>query len=233
MDNEMANHFDPSEIAELEQACCRALVGADLDELKRIVSDDLVHVHANGHIDDHDAYLGTVLGKIRSLDVQRRELHVRVYGDLALATGPLDQTIELTQTGQRVDMHIVTTQVWRKEGGSPRYFHPPAPADRALAAAERFFQHGQQLERPAMHGRMIDRDPTFGHHFLNPPQAQRIRNVPAHAHQNYFQRIVQAFQYLGQRRVQRLHQFTHRRPCIAGILPAGSYCDTTALRTRG
>ena len=120
MSNEMLNHSAQSEIVVLEQARCRALVGADLDELKRIVSDDLVHVHANGHIDDHDAYLGAVLGKIRFLDVQRRELHVRIYGDLALATGPLDQTIELAQTGQRIDMHIVTTQVWRKEGGSWR-----------------------------------------------------------------------------------------------------------------
>ena len=83
----------------------------------------------------------------------------------------------------------------------------------------------QQLERPAMDGRMIDRDPTFGHHFFKMTQTQRIRDVPAHAPHNHLQRIVQAFQYLSQRRVQRLHQFSHRRLCIAGILP--SYCGTS------
>jgi len=40
---------------------------------------------------------------------------------------------------------------------------------------------------------------------------------------------VQAFQYLGQRRVQRLHRFSHQRLCIAGFLPSVSYCDTTLL----
>lgn len=39
----------------------------------------------------------------------------------------------------------------------------PALADRALAAAERLFKHRQKLDRPSVHGRMIDRDSAFGY----------------------------------------------------------------------
>ena len=42
----------------------------------------------------------------------------------------------------------------------------PALADRALAPAERLFKHRQKLDGPSVHGRMIDRDPAFGHHLL-------------------------------------------------------------------
>jgi hypothetical protein len=106
-----------------------------------------------------------------------------------------------------------------------RLVHSPALSNWPLAMAKRFLQYRQKFERPAMDGRMIDRSPTFGHHFFKITQTQRIRDVPAHARQNHLQRIVQAFQYLGKRRVQRLHRFSHQRLCIAGILPSISYCD--------
>jgi hypothetical protein len=37
---------------------------------------------------------------------------------------------------------------------------------------------------------MIDRNPTRGHHFLEMTQAKRIGDVPTHAGQHYFQRMV-------------------------------------------
>ena len=71
--------------------------------------------------------------------------------------------------------------------------HSPALSNWQLASAKRFLQYRQQLERPAMDGRMIDRRPTFGHHFFKMTQTQRIGDIPAHARQNHLQRIVQAF----------------------------------------
>jgi hypothetical protein len=41
----------------LEQARCRALVEADIDSLETLVSDDVVHVHANGKAANKTAYL--------------------------------------------------------------------------------------------------------------------------------------------------------------------------------
>lgn len=103
-----------SEIIGLEALRCRALVEADLDVLERLVSDDVVHVHANGKADDKAAYLEMVRGQIRFVAAAREHLNVRVYDQVAVATGPLRQSIEMTATGQRVDMHIMTTQVWRR-----------------------------------------------------------------------------------------------------------------------
>ncbi|HZZ13243.1 MAG TPA: nuclear transport factor 2 family protein [Paraburkholderia sp.] len=106
------------EIVRLEQARCRALVAADMDSLKQLVSDDVVHVHANGKTDDKQAYLAMVDGQIRFLEASREALDVRVYGDTAIATGRLDQVIEMKQTAQRIDMHVMTTQVWAQRGGA-------------------------------------------------------------------------------------------------------------------
>lgn len=109
-----------AEIVALEAARCRALVEADLDTLERLVSDDVVHVHANGTADSKSAYIDMVRGQIRFLAAQRERLDVRVYDRVAIATGPLRQSIEMTATGLRVDMHIMTTQVWRNHAGSWR-----------------------------------------------------------------------------------------------------------------
>jgi ketosteroid isomerase-like protein len=109
-----------SEIIGLEELRCRALVEADLDVLERLVSDDVVHVHANGKADDKAAYLEMMRGQIRFVKAERERLNVRVYDQMAVATGPLRQSIEVKATGQRVDMHIMTTQVWRKHGNAWR-----------------------------------------------------------------------------------------------------------------
>jgi ketosteroid isomerase-like protein len=106
------------EIVRLEQARCRALVEADIDSLKTLVSDDVVHVHANGKADNKTAYLLMVEKQIRFLEASRQSLDVRVYGELAIATGRLDQVIEMKQTAQRIDMHVMTTQVWAQREGA-------------------------------------------------------------------------------------------------------------------
>jgi ketosteroid isomerase-like protein len=108
------------EVIRLEASRCRALVAADMDTLEQLVADDVVHVHANGKADDKAAYLAMVRGAIRFLSVEREGLDVRVYDDLAIATGPLRQQIEATATGQRTDMHVMTTQVWRLHAGAWR-----------------------------------------------------------------------------------------------------------------
>lgn len=108
------------EIVRLEAARCCALVEADLDTLERLVADDVVHVHANGNADDKSTYIDMVRGQIRFLSAQRQRLDVRVYDSVAIATGPLRQSIEMIATGQRMEMHVMTTQVWREHAGAWR-----------------------------------------------------------------------------------------------------------------
>ena len=105
------------EIVRLEQARCRALVEAHIDSLQKLVSDDVVHVHANGKADNKTAYLRMVQEQIRFLEASRVALEVRVYGGVAVATGRLDQTIEMMESAQRIHMHVMTTQVWAQREG--------------------------------------------------------------------------------------------------------------------
>jgi ketosteroid isomerase-like protein len=118
METGMTEASVQQEIIRLEQARCRALVEADIDSLEKLVSDDVVHVHANGKADDKAAYLRMIEKQIRFLDASREKLDVRVYGGLAVATGPLAQTIEMKESSQRIAMHIMTTQVWAQRDGA-------------------------------------------------------------------------------------------------------------------
>ena len=108
-----------AEIRELEQQRGRALVEADLKTMAELVADDVVHIHASGLVEDKAAYL---LGVETKLDFQRVErpapLTVRVYGDVAVATGPLDQTVAIKGPGTVIEMSTITTQVWVKKGSS-------------------------------------------------------------------------------------------------------------------
>ncbi|CAM2156494.1 Nuclear transport factor 2 family protein [Pararobbsia alpina] len=109
-----------NEIVALENERCRALVDGDIDTLERLVADDVVHVHANGKADDKRAYLQMIQSQLRFIEAARSALSVRVYHDVAVATGPLRQTIEMNATGHRLDMYIMTTQVWRQQDGKWR-----------------------------------------------------------------------------------------------------------------
>jgi hypothetical protein len=64
----------------------------------------------------------------------------------------------------------------------------------------------RRLIAPAVHSGMIDRDSTLRDQFLEVPQAQRIGHLPAHASQNHIERVMQAFEHSGRRRVRRLHR---------------------------
>ncbi|MHC6225561.1 nuclear transport factor 2 family protein [Pseudomonas sp. X10] len=113
------------QIIDLENARCRALVNADLSALQTLIDDDLVHVHATGTVDDKPAYLALVENAITFLRAERHDLDVRVYGDLAVATGRLLQTIELRASAERREMDVITTQVWRRwqDGWRQLSFH--------------------------------------------------------------------------------------------------------------
>ncbi|MBP0638812.1 nuclear transport factor 2 family protein [Cupriavidus sp. AcVe19-6a] len=119
--NAIDRSLDPdavaAEIARLENERCRALVAADVDALDALVADDVIHIHANGKVDDKPAYLAIVRSQITFLSAQREGLEVRVQGDMAVAVGRLLQSIEMRETGQRIEMDVMTTQAWRREAG--------------------------------------------------------------------------------------------------------------------
>lgn len=95
-----------------EAARCKALVDGDLERLATLVSDELVHIHATGTVDDKAGYLNLVENVLIFLHVKRQDYQVQVLGDVAVASGRLLQSIEFRASGERREMDVVTTQVW-------------------------------------------------------------------------------------------------------------------------
>lgn len=106
-----------SEIRRLEADRCQALVNRDLGRLDQLLAGDLLHVHANGAVEDRAAYLAGVTEKLEFLQVERGDLTIRVHADAAIAVGPVQQTVRVRASSQVVSMSLMTTQVWLRRGG--------------------------------------------------------------------------------------------------------------------
>ena len=105
-------------ILALEKERGEALVAGDITRLSDMVSDDLVHVHASGRVEDKAAYLEGLRSRFRFLSVRRPRLDLRVFGDTAIMTGPLEQLLTIVATGQELAMNAYATQVWvRRDQG--------------------------------------------------------------------------------------------------------------------
>jgi len=94
-----------------------ALLKSDYDALAELVTDDLVHVHATGMSENKRDYLDGIQAKLEFLAVSRPDLKIRIYGQVAVMTGPLVQSIRIKGPGQVVDMTAMVTQVWRLDDG--------------------------------------------------------------------------------------------------------------------
>ncbi len=124
----MTGNTTENEIRRLEGVRTKALTDADWDTLSDLLPDDLVHIHANGKIDDKTTYLATISAQLEFLNVARPVLNVRVHGDTAVVTGILDQTVRVKAPGTVVEMQAATTQTWVKSGG--RWFQHSFQATR-------------------------------------------------------------------------------------------------------
>jgi hypothetical protein len=103
------------EARELER--CSALTAGDAVKLEAMLASDLVHIHLNGTTDTKNGYLEGVRTKYRFQRIERGRLAVRVYGDAAVMTGALRQTITVLDTGRTIDVEAMTTQTWIRRGG--------------------------------------------------------------------------------------------------------------------
>ncbi len=109
---------DEAEIRSAENERIAALLAGDGSKLAALLADDLVHVHANGLQDNKDSYLATVTTKLEFLKLERPELTIRLVGDVAIVTGPFDQTMRIRDSGAVLEMQGILTQVWVKQGGN-------------------------------------------------------------------------------------------------------------------
>ena len=110
----MSEESIKSEIARLEERRCHALRSGDVETLANLVADDLQHVHGSGKVDNKIAYLDGVATKYRFNRIERGELNIRVYGDIAVVIGPLSQTVSTVGVEGVKNIEAITTQVWRR-----------------------------------------------------------------------------------------------------------------------
>lgn len=99
-------------IEELEKRRVAALIAGDIEALGELLTEDLVHVHGTGQIDSKAAYLDGVKSKYRFLEIERGDLHVRVYGEVAVVVGSLAQTVNPVGTDKEIGVSAIVTQTW-------------------------------------------------------------------------------------------------------------------------
>ena len=104
------------EILALEKRRCTALTSGDLATLRNLMADDLVHIHGNGAIDDRAGYLNGVETKYVFHRVERGDLNVRIYGEVAVVIGTLDQTVSVRGVDKMNHIKAITTQIWVRAG---------------------------------------------------------------------------------------------------------------------
>jgi len=106
------------EIIRLEKDRCAALTSGDVEALSDLMADDLVHIHGNGAIDDKAGYLEGVETKYVFHRVERGNLNIRVYADVVVVIGALDQTVSVRGTDKLNAIKAITTQTWVRSGAS-------------------------------------------------------------------------------------------------------------------
>lgn len=108
------------EIKSLEEQRLAALISADIAILGSLLTDDLVHVHGTGKQDTKEEYLHGVSKKYKYHRIERGDLNIRIYDDIAIVVGPLSQTVSIIGDDKRVDVSAMVTQTWIRVGGSWR-----------------------------------------------------------------------------------------------------------------
>jgi len=100
------------EIERLEKRRCDALTSGNVATLGALLTDDLVHIHGSGTVDDKAAYLKGVENKYKFHRIERGHLTIRVYGDVIVVNGPLDQTVSVSGIEKLNQIKAITTQTW-------------------------------------------------------------------------------------------------------------------------
>ena len=102
-----------AELLALEEQRCDAINRQDWQALAALLTDDLVHVHANGLTQDKAVYLQHVASRPRR--AERRDLVVHMHGDTAVITGKLINTMA-GEAASADAPSLAAMQVWVRSG---------------------------------------------------------------------------------------------------------------------
>jgi ketosteroid isomerase-like protein len=94
---------------------CKALLNNDLEQLAALVTEDLVHVHATGRVDNKIQWLAAIQNEYRFHSIERSSFQTYPMGDLTLLIAPIEQHVEVRASGKLHQLRAITTQFWRQE----------------------------------------------------------------------------------------------------------------------
>lgn len=111
----MAN--DEAAVLDLEDRRLRAMEASDAEALLGLLRDDHVHVLANGVVIDKAGVAQSLRNVPRT--VEPRKPQVRVYGDIAVMTGPQINHEQIN--GETVIVRLFVTQVAQRTDGDWKF----------------------------------------------------------------------------------------------------------------
>ncbi|GAA2697588.1 nuclear transport factor 2 family protein [Actinoplanes palleronii] len=95
----------------------QALIDGDLATLDTLFDESLVHIHAPGVVHDKAQLLEHTGTRRAYLAITRGELTVRLFGDVAVITGPITNRLRTAGGGERTLAGVATQVLHRHEHG--------------------------------------------------------------------------------------------------------------------
>jgi ketosteroid isomerase-like protein len=98
-----------------------ALIDADVDALNDLFEDSLVHIHAPGVTHTKAQLIEHTVTRRAYLEITRGDLNVRIFGDVAVMTGPISNRMRAASGGERTLSGEATQVLHRDATGSWRF----------------------------------------------------------------------------------------------------------------
>jgi hypothetical protein len=106
------------ELLQAERSRRDALVADDMVAFALLIADDVTHVHTTGIVHGKAELLGHAGGFLRFIDIERRDLRVRMIDeDHAVMTGGMTNIVARRGHDERVEVNAFVTQVWERREG--------------------------------------------------------------------------------------------------------------------
>ncbi len=106
------------EVLAAERSRREAILADDMEKLALLIADDVTHVHTTGIAQNKAELLRHVGGFLRFIDIERRNLTVRVIDENhAVMTGEMTNTVARRGHDERVEVNAFVTQVWERRDG--------------------------------------------------------------------------------------------------------------------
>lgn len=116
MNNTEAPAKDVQGVLQAERQRCEALENDDFALLRGLISKDIIHTHTRGNTDDFDSFFYHIQNRIEFVQCRRGPLTVRIIGNVAIMTGPMQNVVRLRGGSEDIEVSAQVMQAWKWQG---------------------------------------------------------------------------------------------------------------------